>query len=53
MNKFKIIFLTYFLFFGLFSFSKASSDPPICGTSATTAINLSQTGGIFRPSQGS
>lgn len=52
MNKFKIIVITNILFLGFFSFLKASSDPPICGTSTTTAINLSQTGGIFRPSQG-
>ncbi len=40
------------LLLSMFSISNATNDPPICGTTGTTAINLSQTGGIYRTSQG-
>lgn len=39
-------------FFSLFAISHASNDPPICGTTGTTVINLNQTGGYYRTSQG-
>lgn len=36
----------------MLSFTNASNDPKACGSTGTTTINLSQTGGLYRTSQG-
>ena len=49
--NFKIAILSILILCNV-SYMSASVEPEVCGSTITTTVNLSQTGGIFKPSLG-